>query len=402
MHPAVERAHHQLIDRLVARGALWSPAVVAAFRETPRHYFLDRIFAWDRRGGAWREVRTAPLRNLSLRLAYSDRALSTRLSAAGPGRAPVPISSSSQPSLMAQMLEDLGLSPGLRTLEVGAGTGYNAALLARAAGPVVSLDVDGQVVEEARRHLRRFPDRAVEVVAGDGRDGWTAGAPYDRILVTAGSPDLEPVWLGQTADGGVVQVPLALAPGLAYLARGVVTGGVFDGRLTRPAYFIALRSEGDADEEAPAGPVLPEPNGLEEVPAPWRDWAPRRPPPGGLSFVRSLAFLAWLEGLLIGQRATEGEGVLVGVGDPARGGACWLGPRAWRVTGREGRALGEQLWGTFLNAGGPWPTEFRLRAAAPRFSPGITGGSLLAYRRRGPRTEQLWELPARRDRPSCP
>jgi protein-L-isoaspartate(D-aspartate) O-methyltransferase len=399
MHPAVERAHEQLVDRLIARGALWSPELIAAFRQTPRHYFLDRVFAWSRRAGTWREFPTMPLRRFSLRLAYSDRALTTRLSAALPGRPPVPLSSSSQPSLMAQMLEDLRLGRGVRTLEVGAGTGYNAALLAHAAGPVVSLDVDGRVVEEARRHLLRFPGRPVEFVAGDGRSGWPAGAPYDRVLVTAASPDLEPAWLGQTAEGGIVQVPVVLAPGLAYLATGTVAGGVFEGSLTRPAYFIALRSEDENGEERMVGPALPDPSGLEEVAAPWKDWAPRRPPPGGLPFIRSLAFLGWLGGLALAYRAWGDEGVLFCVGDLVRGSACWLGAGTWRVTGREGRALGIRLWRTFLDAGGPSPVEFHLSAAAPPTIPAEHGHSALTYRRRGILTEQLWELAEQRERP---
>jgi protein-L-isoaspartate(D-aspartate) O-methyltransferase len=398
MHPAVERAHRQLIDRLIARGALWSPAVIAAFRATPRHYFLDRVFARDNRDNHWQEVPTVPLRRLGLRLVYSDRALATRLSPPLAGRTQVPISSSSQPSLMAQMLEDLRLCRGLRTLEVGAGTGYNAALLAHAAGPVVSLDVDERVVAEARRHLHHFPDRPVECVTGDGRSGWPAAAPFDRILVTAASPDLEPAWLAQSADGGVVEVPLALAPGLAYLARGTVTGGQFEGTLTRPAYFIALRSEHESDGEGESGPDLPEPGGLAEVRAPWADWAPRRAPPGGLPFIRSLAFLAWLEGRAVGYRGWGETGVLFGVGDAKD--ACWMGPDAWRVTGAGGQQLGEHLWKIYLEAGGPWPGEFRLRAAASGVSRVEGAGVLLSYRRRGPSTEQVWELDRRRDRPT--
>src|SRR5262249_22095473 len=153
------------------------------------------------------------------------RALITRLS---PPRGPTgalqpqsPISSSSQPSLMAQMLEDLRLEPGLRVLEIGAGTGYNAALLAHLVGPdrVTSLDVDREVLSEAWDHLRAFPDRGVGLRHADGRSGWPEGAPFDRIMVTAATPDLEPAWLEQLAEGGLLLAPLALAPGLAYLAR---------------------------------------------------------------------------------------------------------------------------------------------------------------------------------------
>jgi protein-L-isoaspartate(D-aspartate) O-methyltransferase len=397
MHPAVERAHRQLIDRLIARGALWSRPLIDAFRSTPRHFFLDRVFARESGLDSWQEVPTVPLRRLSLRLAYSDRALATRLSPPQLGRPQVPLSSSSQPSLMAQMLEDLRLSPGMRTLEIGAGTGYNAALLAYAAGPVVSLDVDERVVDEARRHLGRFPERQVEVVRGDGRTGWQSAAPYERILVTAASPDLEPAWIEQSTTGGMIEVPLALAPGLAYLARGTITDGVFEGGLTRPAYFIALRSEDEGADEGETGAGLPEPAALAEVPAPWRDWTPRRAPPGGLSFIRSLAFLGWLEGLTIGYRARAESTVYFGVGD--RGQICWMGHDTWRVDGDAGRDLGERLWRLFLEAGGPCPTEFRLRASATGVPTATAAGTLLTFRRRGLNTDQVWELDRIRPRP---
>jgi hypothetical protein len=221
-------------------------------------------------------------------------------------------------------------------------------------------------------------------------------------MVTAASPDLEPAWLAQAAAGGIVQVPLALAPGLAFLAQGTVVGGVFDGRLTRPAYFIALRSQdGDGDDRQPS-PALPEPEGLEAVTAPWHDWAPRRNPPGGLHFVRCMAFLGWLEGLSLGYRSMAEEGVLFGVGDLVRGNACWLGPGTLRVTGREGQALGERLWGTFLDAGGPWPGEFRLRASATPLADAAAGGAALTFVRHGVRTEQVWTLDQDRLRPAVP
>jgi protein-L-isoaspartate(D-aspartate) O-methyltransferase len=407
MHPDVAAAHHGLVDRLIARGSLWSRPLVDAFRATPRHQFLDRVYYFHRRAGRWLAVRTRPLRRGALRLVYSDRALTTHMSPEAPGRPPVAISSSSQPSLMAQMLEDLRLRPGLRTLEVGAGTGYNAALLARASGPVVSLDVDPAVVAEARGHLRAFPDRPVELHSGDGRDGFVAGAPYDRILVTAASPDLEPAWLAQAADGGVVQAPLVLAPGLAYLVQGEVRGGRFEGRLTRPAYFIPLRPEGaDGDEAASGGgsaALVPDPGSLTAVPAPWAGWARR--PPAGPEFVRALAFLAWLGDLTVAHRAFGSEGAVFGVADLVRGNACWLGMAEWRVSGPAGRELGRRLWRLFLDLGGPWPTDFRLRACAAPRDPGPPGGAgadRLTARKQGPRTNQVWELIEPRERPAGP
>jgi protein-L-isoaspartate(D-aspartate) O-methyltransferase len=407
MHPAVARAHQQLMDFLVAQGALWSAPLREAFRSTPRHRFLDRVYHYSQRLGRWREIPTRPPTRAALRLVYSDRALTTRLSDGAPGRPAVPISSSSQPSLMAQMLEDLRLGPGLRVLEVGAGTGYNAALLGRVVGRVVSLDVDRRVVAEAEEHLRAFPERRVEFHAGDGRAGHAVAAPYDRVMVTAATPDLEPAWLGQAEEGGLVQAPLALAPGLAFLVQGEVWGGAFEGRLTRQAYFIPLRpGAGEEDtpgpaEVAAAAALVPDPAALSPAAPPWTGWGSEKGT-GPPAYVRALAFLAWLEGLTLAYRSFGEEGAVFGVADLVHGHACWLGRREWRVTGPAGRELGERLWRTFLEAGGPLPCEFRLRARADGREPGPAAGGTLTYRRQGPRTSQLWELTEPRERPAAP
>src|SRR5258708_36753119 len=110
-----KQANQKMVDRLIAEGTLWSPALIRAFRHTPRHLFLDRVLQRDR-PGEWREILVHDLTPEAVQLVYSDRALITRVSPDG-----VPISSSSQPSLMAQMLEDLQLAPGQRVLAIGAG-----------------------------------------------------------------------------------------------------------------------------------------------------------------------------------------------------------------------------------------------------------------------------------------
>jgi protein-L-isoaspartate(D-aspartate) O-methyltransferase len=400
MRSGVEQANQRLVDQLIARGCLWSRPLIDAFRATPRHRFLDRVYHYQRQQGRWREIRTQTPGRGELRLVYADRALTTRLSEAAPGRPAVPISSSSQPSLMAQMLEDLRPGPGLRTLEIGAGTGYNAALLAFVAGKVVSLDVDRRVLAEAEEHLRGFPERRVEFVHGDGREGYPAAAPYDRIMVTASTPDLEPAWLAQTADGGVVQAPLALAPGLAFVVQGRVHGGTFEGRLTRPAYFMALRAESEAVRDEGPASYLPGPERLSAVTAPWADWAERNPAPvGGPSFLQALAFLGWLEGLTVAYQAGPDGRPIYGVGNLVQGHACWLGMREWRITGTAGRDLGARLWRIFLEAGGPWVTEYRLRAR-PRGEPALEPASgTLTYARQGTRCAQVWEWSAPRERP---
>src|SRR5262245_17980769 len=206
-----KEAHHDLVDRLVARGALWSPPLLAAFRAPPRHLFLSPVY--QHRPDGWREVDPASPTESTLRFLYSDRALTTRLSDPGPDGQAVAISSSSQPSLMAQMLEDLQLAPGRRVLEVGAGTGYNAALIAHVTGAVTSIDVDRELLAAAAVPLAALPARRVDLIHGDGRLGHPPGAPYDRILVTAATPDLEPAWIEQLAPAGLVLAPLDLAPG---------------------------------------------------------------------------------------------------------------------------------------------------------------------------------------------
>src|SRR5262249_49975429 len=108
---AAEQANQEMVDRLIALGALWSPPLIAAFRATARHRFRDRVFHYQRKHDRWHEIITRDPGPEELRLVYADRALITRLGPARRGEPAVPISSSSQPSLMAQMLEDLKLAP---------------------------------------------------------------------------------------------------------------------------------------------------------------------------------------------------------------------------------------------------------------------------------------------------
>jgi protein-L-isoaspartate(D-aspartate) O-methyltransferase len=409
---AGDEANQHLVDQLIARGALWSPSLIEAFRSTPRHRFLQRVWHHQQQGG-WREVNTQAPGREELRLLYSDRALTTRLSEPAPGIPPVPISSSSQPSLMAEMLEDLCLTPGLKTLEIGTGTGYNAALLSYVVGRVLSLEIDHRVLAEAEEHLRAFPDRQVELRQSDGRFGCPEQAPFDRILVTAATLDLEPAWLDQLNEGGLLLAPLDLAPGLAYLVCGTCKDGVFEGRLTRPAYFMPLRDETaegreNADLLSSRFPTL---ESLPSVTAPWADWASRKVSSSGPGLLPSLAFLGWLHGFHIGCQALPDGRTFYGIGDRVHDHVCWLGLRDWRVSGLAGRNLGALLWRDFLDAGGPWPTEFHLRAVAAESEPRPSGsglpqplpdgrGSDLSFQRQGASCQQLWTLAPRRQRPA--
>jgi protein-L-isoaspartate(D-aspartate) O-methyltransferase len=178
----------ELRDRLVATlhasHALSSDAIAHAFRTVPRERFVP--------GSALEEV-------------YRDQAIVTK------NEDGVPVSSSSQPAMMALMLQQLEVRPGLNVLEIGAGTGYNAALLSELVGPsgsVSTIEIDPEVVTWARERLTGAGYDGVRVIEGDGSDGWPAGAPYDRIELTVGAADIAPPWVEQLKPGGILVLPL--------------------------------------------------------------------------------------------------------------------------------------------------------------------------------------------------
>jgi protein-L-isoaspartate(D-aspartate) O-methyltransferase len=120
------------------------------------------------------------------------------------------------PQIMASMLEQLNVQAGHRVLEIGAGTGYNAAVLAGFVGPdgeVTTVDIDEVIVREARDRLDAAGYAAVHTVIGDGWLGAAEQGPYDGIEVTVGVSDLSPAWVAQLRDGGRLVVPLWLARG---------------------------------------------------------------------------------------------------------------------------------------------------------------------------------------------
>jgi protein-L-isoaspartate(D-aspartate) O-methyltransferase len=175
-----------LADQLRTSG--WaSPAVSAAFGTVPRHAFVPQVEAEN---------------------AYQDVAIVVKSDAGG-----LPVSASTQPAIMAIMLGQLGLASGQRVLEIGTGTGYNAALIAEIIGDpsgVVTIDVEPDLIEPARANLAAAGYAGVKVVCGDGADGVPDQAPYDRIIVTGGAWDLSPQWLSQLRAGGRIVLPISV------------------------------------------------------------------------------------------------------------------------------------------------------------------------------------------------
>jgi protein-L-isoaspartate(D-aspartate) O-methyltransferase len=158
----------------------------------------------------------------------------------------VPTSSASMPSVVASMLRDLDVSDGMRVLEVGTGTGWNAGLLARrlGSGNVVSVEIDAAVTEQAWSALKRA-GLGPEVVHGDGREGWPAGAPYDRVIVTAGVRVIPPSWLEQTRPGGLILAPWGThySDQDALVRLTVNKDGSASGQFLRMVEFMKLRAQ---------------------------------------------------------------------------------------------------------------------------------------------------------------
>ena len=180
-----------MVDDLKAEGYVNTDAVEAALRQVPRHLFIP-----------WRNP--------------EDAYHGTEGAIVDPDTTPKTCSTVSQPIAVAVMLEAFDIQPGMRILEIGAGSGYNAALLACLAGEhgrVVSVDVEDFLVEKARKQLANAGFGRVEVVCGDGALGYPPGAPYERIVATVGLPDIPAAWPEQLAPDGKIVVPLPLHVG---------------------------------------------------------------------------------------------------------------------------------------------------------------------------------------------
>jgi protein-L-isoaspartate(D-aspartate) O-methyltransferase len=185
----------EFLDQIRRGGVTLTPELAAAFAGVPREAFVPDGFR--RNDGGW----ARPGDDDFLSLVYQDDALVTKV------RDRLPVSSSSQPSLMALMIEALDVRPGLRVLEIGAGTGYNAAVLASIGATVTSVDVQEDVAGRARAALARAGVEGVTVEQGDGYAGHPGGR-FDRVIVTVGVAGISPRWLDQLEPDGVIVAPV--------------------------------------------------------------------------------------------------------------------------------------------------------------------------------------------------
>ncbi|HEV2252926.1 MAG TPA: methyltransferase, FxLD system [Streptosporangiaceae bacterium] len=222
MNDELARMRERLATLVVTARRIGSERVAAALYAVPRHLFLPE---------------QPP------EAAYRDDAIVTKRDETGQ-----PISSSSQPAIMAVMLDQLDLAPGHRVLEIGAGTGYNAALISHIVGPsgqVTSVDIDPELVATAREHLARAGFGDVAVVCADGAGGDPGHAPYDRVIATVGVSDLAPAWLEQTAPQARIVVPLDVRGtqlSIAFeRADPAVPGSPWTSRSLAPCGFMRMR-----------------------------------------------------------------------------------------------------------------------------------------------------------------
>ncbi|WP_018350925.1 methyltransferase domain-containing protein [Longispora albida] len=236
------RAHSRaLAAQLDALGVL-EPGWRTAFEDVPRHLFVPRFYRYP--DNALVSSAEPDLRGEWLDGVYSDESLVTQRAQAPDADLTFPTSSSTRPSLMARMLQLLGAQPGQRVLEIGTGTGYNAALLCYHLGDthVASIDIDPSLVAIARERLAVLGYHP-HLTSGDGSLGMPEHAPYDRIIATCAVPAIPSAWISQLHRAGriVTDIRGELTSSLVVLDR-VAVDTVVGRFLAEPGHFMWLRA----------------------------------------------------------------------------------------------------------------------------------------------------------------
>ncbi len=205
------RREAMVAGQIEARGVK-DPGVLKAMREVPRHEFVP-----------------VELRNA----AYDDRPLSIGLG-----------QTISQPFIVAYMTEALALKPGDKVLEIGTGSGYQAAVLANLAGKVFSVEIVCELERSAKEALLRLGYSSVRTVCADGYKGWPEEAPFDAIMVTAAPEHVPQPLLDQLKPGGRLVMPVGtrLSQELVLIRR---TGTGFKKESLIPVIFVPMTGEAE-------------------------------------------------------------------------------------------------------------------------------------------------------------
>lgn len=248
-----------LADELVARGKLSSPEWIAAICAVPRHALVPVFYEQDPATGDWlTRDGTDPAGHDRI---YANRALFTKIGdATGSwGSGLVGLSSTSTPGLMTRMLEALDIHDRHRVLEIGTGTGYNAALLAHRLGDtqVFSVDIEHELIDLARTRLAAIGYRPT-LVATDGAHGLPDHAPYDRVIATCSIPAIPRAWVAQTRVGGLILADVKLSVHAGNLVMLHRHPDRAEGRFDRTwAGFMALHHTGAETTGSPPGNASP-------------------------------------------------------------------------------------------------------------------------------------------------
>ncbi|MFZ5452706.1 MAG: protein-L-isoaspartate(D-aspartate) O-methyltransferase [Thermodesulfobacteriota bacterium] len=208
-----EVPRHRMVDsQLKARG-ISDARVLAAMGKAPRHLFVPQHLS---------------------PMAYGDH--------------PLPIGSGqtiSQPYIVALMTEWAEIKPGEKVLEVGTGSGYQAAVLAELTDKVFSIDIRPELAEKAAKVLKSLNYPQVQVKSGDGYLGWPEEAPFDAILVTAAATRVPPALEKQLQEGGRLVIPLGPSGGVQTLTRFRKIQGKLQQDSRLPVRFVPLVEPGE-------------------------------------------------------------------------------------------------------------------------------------------------------------
>lgn len=200
----MRRSRERMVREQIEARGISSPAVLAAMAKVPRHLFVQEALHAQ---------------------AYADN--------------PVPIGHGqtiSQPYIVALMSQMLEIAPGMRVLEIGTGSGYQAAVLAEMGAEVYTVERIKELHLEARKRLTRMRYASIRLKLDDGTMGWPEQAPFDRIIVTAGGPYVPQPLLDQLGDPGLLIMPV--------------------GRSRRDQDLVLVHREGGRDSEERRGGVV--------------------------------------------------------------------------------------------------------------------------------------------------
>jgi len=204
--------NERLVEHLISVGALKTPRIIEAFKKTPRHLFVREDY---------------------LPNAYNDVPLPTYNN-----------QTISQPYTVAIMTEALDPKPGNKILEIGSGSGYQAALLARCVGSkgkVITVELEVKLVEFSKKNLKKAKVKNVKVIKWNGRRGYEKEAPYDRCIITAACPEIPKPIFKQTKVGGKIVAPVNDLWGQKMLLLEKVTGKEFKTKNLGSFIFVPLR-----------------------------------------------------------------------------------------------------------------------------------------------------------------